>query len=97
MCSAQAVVWLPVPWAMPLVHLAYTKNTVVSIEGNAHVTGSVFGGGENGHVKHDTKVYVKENCFIGTELTEAEHKVDDNGRGRLIYRGNVYGGGRGID
>ena len=80
-----------------LVHLAYTKNTVVNIEGTANVTGSVFGGGENGHVSYDTKVYVKDSSYVGTELTEAEHVIDDNGRGRLIYRGNVYGGGRGID
>ena len=80
-----------------LLHLAYTTNTIVSIEGTANVTGSVFGGGENGHVKNDTKVYVKENCFVGTELKADEHAIDDNGRGRLIYRGNVYGGGRGID
>ena len=80
-----------------LVQLAYTKNTIVNIEGTANVTGSVFGGGENGHVKKDTKVYVKENCLVGTELTDDEHVIDDNGRGRLIYRGNVYGGGRGID
>ncbi len=80
-----------------LARLAYTKNTVVSIEGTANVTGSVFGGGENGHVKYDTKVYVKENSFVGTELIDAEHAEDENGRGRLLYRGNVYGGGRGID
>ena len=80
-----------------LARLAYTKNTIVSIEGTANVTGSVFGGGENGHVKYDTKVYVKENSLVGTELIDAEHTIDDNGRGRLLYRGNVYGGGRGID
>ncbi|MCR5849642.1 MAG: chitobiase/beta-hexosaminidase C-terminal domain-containing protein [Bacteroidaceae bacterium] len=80
-----------------LLHLAYTKNTIVSIEGTANVTGSVFGGGENGHVKKNTKVYIKENCLVGTELNAAEHEIDDNGRGRLIYRANVYGGGRGID
>ena len=80
-----------------LVQLAYTKNTLVSIEGTANVTGSVFGGGENGHVKHNTRVNIKENCFVGTELNDDEHLIDDNGRGRLLYRGNVYGGGRGID
>ena len=79
-----------------LVQLAYTKNTIVNIEGTGIVTGSVFGGGENGHVKHDTKVYVKGGT-VGTELIAEEHTIDDNGRGRLIYRGNVYGGGRGID
>ena len=80
-----------------LVDMAYVKNSLVTIGGEAKVTGSVFGGGENGHVRMDTKVYVKENCFIGTELNDAEHEIDDNGRGRLLYRGNAYGGGRGID
>ena len=80
----------------PLASMAYTKNTLVNIDSAAVVTGSVFGGGENGHVRYDTKVYVK-NGTVGTELTDAEHAIDDNGRGRLLYRGNVYGGGRGID
>jgi len=80
-----------------VVNMAFTRFTNVSIEGDAHVTGSVFGGGENGHVKYDTKVYVKENSLVGTELTAQEHAIDDNGRGRLIYRANVYGGGRGLD
>ena len=80
-----------------VVNMAYTRFTNVSIEGDAHVTGSVFGGGENGHVKYDTEVYVKEDCLVGTELTAQEHAIDDNGRGRLIYRANVYGSGRGLD
>ena len=84
-----------------LVQMAYTKNTVVTIGGSAsttaYVTGSVFGGGENGHVRKDTHVYIKDNCYIGTELNAAEHEIDDNGRGRLLYRGNVYGAGRGLD
>ena len=80
-----------------LVRLAYTKNTIVSIEGTGNVTGSVFGGGENGHVSANTKVYIKDSCLVGTELIDDEHTIDDNGRGRLLYRGNVYGGGRGID
>ncbi len=92
-----------------LVQLAYTKNTEVYIQDDGIVTGSVFGGGENGHVKYDTKVYVRGGT-VGTELTEEEHRIfldnpntpeveaiDDNGRGLVVYRGNVYGGGRGID
>ncbi len=82
---------------LALADLAYTKNTIVNIDSAAIVTGSVFGGGENGHVSYDTKVYVKGNSVVGTEQTAEEHNIDDNGRGRLIYRGNVYGGGRGID
>ena len=75
----------------------FVRSTTVTIDGDAHVRGSVFGSGENGHVDENTKVYIKGNCFIGTELSDAEHEIDDNGRGVLIYRGNVYGGGRGMD
>ena len=39
--------------------LALTTQTEVSIEGNAFVKGSVYGGSENGLVQHDTKVYIK--------------------------------------
>ena len=77
-------------------YLAYVKNTVVNIEDGATVTGSVFGGGENGHVRHDTKVYVNGGS-VGTELTAIEQEIDHSGRSRHIYRGNVYGGGRGVD
>ena len=80
-----------------LSEFTFVKYATVTIGGNAHVRGSVFGSGENGHVRKDTEVYIKDNCYIGTELSDAEHEIDDNGRGVLIYRGNVYGGGRGID
>jgi len=80
-----------------LSEFTFVKYATVTIGGDAHVRGSVFGSGENGHVRKDTKVYIKERCFIGTELSDEEHVIDDNGRGVLIYRGNVYGGGRGID
>ncbi len=79
-----------------VVNMAFTRFTEVNIEDGATVTGSVFGGGENGHVKYDTKVTMSGGT-VGTELTEDEHAIDDNGRGRLIYRANVYGGGRGLD
>ena len=38
---------------------ALASNTEVSIEGNAFVKGSVYGGSENGLVQYDTKVYIK--------------------------------------
>ena len=79
-----------------LIELAYTNNTLVNIEDGADVTGSIFGGGENGHVRLNTRVLMTGGV-VGTEQNAAEHEIDDNGRGRLIYRGNVYGGGRGID
>ncbi len=38
---------------------ALASNTEVSIEGNAFVKGSVYGGSENGLVQYNTKVYIK--------------------------------------
>ena len=40
-------------------YISYVDNTEVTIGGNAFVKGSVYGGSENGHVLHDTYVYIK--------------------------------------
>ena len=64
--------------------LGFVKNTHVTIQGNANVYGSMFGSGEDGHVRHDTKVEVKGGT-IGTAGSSS------------TYVGNVYGGGRGVD
>lgn len=64
--------------------IAYVHNTDVTVTGaNTIIKGSLFGGGENGHVNQNTKVTVN-NGSIG--VTEGNQ-----------YKGNVYGGGRGID
>ena len=102
--------------------LAYVNNSIVNIQGTAYVTGSVFGGGENGHVKNHTLVnvnpggsYISQtvdtgsfNAYpfisegaepypvIGYPLSR-DDMVEDLEKPRIIYRGNVYGGGRGID
>ena len=95
------------------IRLAYVKNTQVTIGGTAYVTGSVFGSGENGHVRKNTTVtvnagtgYAHEQAptsediepypIIGYPLTQAE-MVESTTSPVMIYRGNVYGGGRGID
>lgn len=44
---------------------AFVDSTEVIINGTAWVKGSVFGGGENGHVLHDTGVKIGGNCQIG--------------------------------
>ena len=62
--------------------LAYVKNTHVIIEGDATIYGSVFGGGEDGHVRMNTLVDI-QGGNIGKE-------------GNTIFNGNVYGGGRGL-
>ena len=111
--------------------MAFTHNTIVDISGPSIVCGSVFGGGENGHVKFDTKVNIHGDARIGgvplvshhdthaedydiesdgfwegdgshkilltVAANEDEHAEDANGTGKTVYRGNVYGGGRGVD
>ena len=62
--------------------LAYVKNTHVTIDSVAMVYGSVFGGGEDGHVRRNTLVDVLGGV-IGQE-------------GEDFLHGNVYGGGRGL-
>ena len=70
------------------------------------IKGSVYGGGENGHVFTDAAVYI----YSGTVgITEGEQITDDNGTpenqtddktytgAAYPYRGNVYGSGCGTD
>ncbi len=45
--------------------LGMTASTDVTITDNAFVKGSVYGGSENGHVLHNTKVTIAEKCQIG--------------------------------
>ena len=56
--------------------LALATQTNVSIEGNAFVKGSVYGGSENGHVQHNTHVTIKDNCQIGNGHIQIK---DNNG------------------
>ena len=62
--------------------LALASQTAVTIDGNAKVKGSVFGGSESGFVQFDTQVNVAGGT-IGT-----------TGKGGADF-GNVYGGGKG--
>ena len=69
--------------------LAYVHNTDVRVEPSAKdgedplIKGSLFGGGEDGHVTMNTKVTIN-----GGQIGA---KTGDQ------WKGNVYGGGRGID
>ena len=45
--------------------LALATKAEVTIGGDAFVKGSVYGGSENGHVQHDTKVRIQDHCQIG--------------------------------
>ena len=80
--------------------LSYVNETEVLVSGNAKVYGSVFGGGEDGHVRAclvsdypedtikpgNTHVTIAENAVIGDESEQTSPMM-----------GNVYGGGRGLD
>ena len=58
------------------------KDVEVEISGG-RIYGSVFGGGEDGHVMRDVKMTIKDNAYIGTW-------------GTSYVEGNVFGGGRGF-
>ena len=77
-------------------NLAFVQNTNVTVNPNTgHIYGAVFGGGANGHVAQNTKVYIKGGT-IGHPVPAVDQEElahDPN----IIYYGNVYGGGRGID
>ena len=76
--------------------MAYVDKTQVIIKGG-QIAASVFGGGENGHVRYDATVTMT-NGTVGLELDSTERALDANGEAVVdIYHGNVYGGGRGID
>ena len=73
---------------------SFVNNSDVTLQGGT-VYGSVFGGGENGHVFTDTDVKIKSG-YVGIALDKTS-LPDANLNNNMIYRGNVYGGGRGID
>ena len=61
--------------------LALVTNTTVTINSNAQVIGSVYGGSENGFVQTNTGVNIQGSCVIGSNETTF---------------GNIYGGGKGL-
>ena len=72
-----------VPIDLQYRQMGYSHSTEVNISGG-HLFGSVFGSGENGHVWEDARLNISGG-EIGSET------------GTLIYSGNVYGSGRGVD
>ena len=76
---------------------SYVNDAWVTVGGKARVYGSVFGGGEDGHVWNNTQVNIEDDCVIGTRLSLTERMLDENMVGKRVFFGNVYGGGRGID
>jgi len=64
--------------------LGLATQTVVTIDGSASISGSVYGGSESGFVQHNTSVTVQGSSTIGTT-------------GATGTDGNVFGGGLGIE
>ena len=84
------------PSGTSYTELAYVQNTNVTVNPNTgHIYGAVFGGGANGHVAQNTKVYIKGGT-IGHEVPQVDQDEMAHDP-HIIYYGNVYGGGRGID
>ena len=68
----------------------YDTHVIIGSDTGPLIKGSVYGGGENGHVFHDASVTINKGT-IG--ITDPQ--ID--GGARYAYRGNVYGGGCGTD
>ena len=73
--------------------------TSVNISGTARIYGSVFGGGEDGHVMNNavTKIGGTVTTGIGNNTTEHYSKVVIGSTGISGADGNVFGGGRGSE
>ena len=65
--------------------LALATDTRLTVNGNASVKGSVYGGSESGFVQRDTEVKI-----LGGEILTVKDAAGN------ITEGNVFGGGKGI-
>lgn len=70
----------------PVYYVGYINESNVEIDGGS-ILGSVYGGGQDGHVRRSTKVTVNDGV-IGKEY-DANDSQKEN-------RGNVYGSGSGL-
>ena len=77
----------------------YDADVKIGTEGSGSVfttpqiKGSVYGGGENGHVFNDAAV----NIYSGTVGIPTGQEIDNQSGASYPYRGNVYGAGCGTD
>ena len=67
----------------------------VEVSGTAKIYGSIFGGGEDGHVLGDVKVEVKNGADVGTGANAVRYPYIGTW-GTSYVDGNVFGGGRGF-
>ena len=89
-------------WTNPYFFMGYVNETDVKV-GDADATsgpriyGSVYGGGQDGHVRRSTNVTVNKG-EIGILYNAGNQGFfgDDTNNLHWLHRGNVYGGGSGI-
>ena len=67
--------------------LALATDTYVTINGNAKVNGSVYGGSQNGFVQRNADVKIQGSSMIVTTETDTDNNP---------MNGHVYGGGKGF-
>ena len=81
---------------IPEFYLGYANETEVEIGSNGssngpRIYGSVYGSGQDGHVRRDTKVTVYSGV-IGNQYTNSADLTSK----QWLHRGNIYGAGSGI-
>ena len=70
------------------------QETIVNVSGNTRIFGSVFGGGEDGHVLGNAAVNIGDVTIDATSYDGANVKIGT--WGTSYVDGNVFGGGRGF-
>ena len=66
------------------------------MSGTARIFGSVFGGGEDGHILGDAQVNIGGSVTIGETTYTAQSGLKIGTTGTSYVDGNVFGGGRGF-
>ncbi|MBR2253851.1 MAG: chitobiase/beta-hexosaminidase C-terminal domain-containing protein [Prevotella sp.] len=72
------------------------QETEVNVSGKARIFGSIFGGGEDGHILGNAKVNIGDNVIIGGTTYTAQSGLKIGTTGTSYVDGNVFGGGRGF-
>ena len=72
------------------------QETEVNVSGTARIFGSVFGGGEDGHILGDAHVNIGGSVTIGETTYTAQEGLKIGTTGTSYVDGNVFGGGRGF-
>ncbi|MBR2076257.1 MAG: hypothetical protein IJ878_02525, partial [Exiguobacterium sp.] len=70
------------------------QETEVNVSGTARIFGSVFGGGEDGHVLGNAQVNIGDVTINGTPQDGASVRIGTTGTSYVD--GNIFGGGRGF-